>query len=112
MVIEDEDLVLGVACRMLEAVGRETTGASTAAEAFEALGASTYAAILLDLTLPDMSGRELFDRIRECSPDTYLVVTSGYDRADVTRDIDLGETPFLAKPYALEDIQRIFGCAS
>jgi len=112
LVVEDEDVVLGIACRMLEAIGRDTAAASTGAEALAILANGPVASILLDLTLPDMKGRALFDAVRAACPDAQLVVTSGYDREDVTRDIDLGDAVYLAKPYSLADIQRLFACAS
>ena len=112
LVVEDEDVVLGIACRMLEAIGRETAAASTGAEALAILAKGPVAGILLDLTLPDMKGRELFDAVRAACADAQLVVTSGYDREAVTRDIDLGDAVYLAKPYSLADIQRLFSCAS
>ena len=38
--------------------------------------------VILDLGLPDIAGREVLTRIRECSPDAKVVVFSGADTTD------------------------------
>ena len=112
LVIEDEEVVRSVACRMLEAIGRETTSAATGAEAVSAIETSCPVAVLLDLTLPDMAAGDVLRAIRKSCPNTFVVLTSGYQEADVTRDLDTGGAPFLPKPFNIQDLERYFACVS
>jgi len=112
LVVEDEEVVRNVACRMLEAIGREAVGAATGRAGLAAVIEMNPAAVLLDLTLPDMSASEILGEIRAASPDTFVVLTSGYEQDDVTRDLDTGNAPFLPKPFALKDLERLFRCVS
>jgi CheY-like chemotaxis protein len=112
LVIEDEEVVRGVACRMLQAIGRETIGAATGAAGLAALEESCPAAVLLDITLPDMLAADVLAAIRAECPDAFVVLTSGYQEADVTSDLDTGGAPFLQKPFSLNDLERLFPCAS
>jgi two-component system cell cycle sensor histidine kinase/response regulator CckA len=112
LVVEDEDVVRNVARRMLEALGHATAGAGTGAEALESVAAAAPAAVLLDLTLPDMNGGDILGRLRTACPDAHVVLTSGYQKDEVTRGIEVGDAAFLAKPYSLADLEQHFGCAS
>ena len=112
LVIEDEEVVRAVACRMLEAIGRKTVSASTGAEALAAIASHCPVAVLLDLTLPDMEAAAVLAAIREGCPNAFVVLTSGYQEAEVTRDLDTGGAPFLPKPFNLQSLERLFSCAS
>lgn len=46
-------------------------------EAVELLQQQTFDVILLDLTLPDAWGNEVFERVRETAPDTPVVILTG-----------------------------------
>jgi len=112
LVVEDEEVVRNVACRMLEAIGREAVGAATGKAGVAAVVETKPAAVLLDLTLPDMSAADVLGQIRAAIPDAFIVLTSGYEQDDVTRDLETGDAPFLPKTFALKDLERFFGCAS
>jgi len=59
--------------------GFSVTNAKRMEEAVERLGSQEYDVILLDLSLPDSSGLETVDRVRDAAPRTPLVVLSGRD---------------------------------
>lgn len=61
--------------------------------------------ILLDLSMPDMSGAETFRKLREINPAVKIVLTSGYDKDDVLGPTEWqGLTDFLQKPYNLSTL--------
>jgi len=61
--------------------------------------------ILLDVSLPDMSGLEVCSRVREAGLDTPIVMLSGHaDPADVSRGLRLGADDYLTKPYELREL--------
>jgi DNA-binding NarL/FixJ family response regulator len=57
-------------------------------EAVSAVAEMTPDVILLDLAMPQMSGLEAIPEIRRVSPETKIVVFSGFDRLQVSADID------------------------
>ena len=67
----------------------------------------TIRLVVCDLTMPHMDGWETLAALRKVSPGIPIVLTSGYDEADVMGD-ERDEQPqaFLAKPYPLDALQR------
>jgi DNA-binding NtrC family response regulator len=57
-------------------------------------------AVLMDLTMPHLDGRQAFLRMHEIDSTVPVVLTSGYSEADVVADFqDRGLAGFLPKPY-------------
>jgi len=105
LVVEDEKTVSDVACRMLRVIGHETHCVRTGGEALAALEAGGYDQVLLDMTLPDGGSMDVIAAARDRLP---LVIMSGHAKAD----LDIGDLPYLAKPFTLADLSRVFPCAS
>jgi CheY-like chemotaxis protein len=63
--------------------------------------------IILDLSMPRLSGRDTLGRLRALDPDVRVVVTSGHrlDR-EARRLLGEGAVAFVEKPYRLEEISR------
>jgi CheY-like chemotaxis protein len=112
LVVEDEEVVRNVACRMLEAIGRSVVAAANGRAALDIVAREAPAVVLLDLTLPDLHAAEVLGGIRAACPAAFVVLTSGYEREHATRDLETGNAPFLAKPFTLADLERHFGCVS
>ena len=57
-------------------------------------------AVLLDLTMPKMSGAEAFRELRKVRPDVPILVTSGYSEQETVQQFqDQGPVGFIQKPY-------------
>jgi YesN/AraC family two-component response regulator len=87
----------------LEVVGEATNGS----EAVELAAAEQPDAVILDLAMPVMDGLQAIPLIKEASPDTKIVVLSGFD-ADrmAVRALKLGADTYLQKGVALGDISQ------
>jgi YesN/AraC family two-component response regulator len=58
--------------------------------------------VLLDLTMPKMSGTEAFDKIRHLSSDIRIIISSGYHEQEVTKTFaGRNISGFIQKPYNL-----------
>jgi two-component system, cell cycle sensor histidine kinase and response regulator CckA len=56
--------------------------------------------VVLDLSLPGISGEETFKRLKVIDPGVRVVVSSGFPNEDVTRKFDgTGVIGYLQKPY-------------
>ena len=64
--------------------------------------------VLLDLSMPNMDGREALREIRKIRPDAKVVLTSGYESDDITgRFQERGFNAFIQKPCDLETFKKI-----
>ena len=112
LVADDEDVVREVACSMLEALGYSCLTATNGREAVEVFKAkqSEIRAVLLDLTMPELSGHEVFAVIRELSTEVPVIISSGYGKSNELVELDTvgAKTTFLQKPYQFEAFRHAF----
>jgi CheY-like chemotaxis protein len=102
LVVEDDRDVRGIAKWMLESVGFGVLGAENGRRGLELFRkrADEIRAIVLDLTMPEMSGEEAFREIRRLRPDVPILMSSGYSERDVAaRLVATNHTGFIQKPY-------------
>ena len=97
-----------MAARMLQALGFQVL---TAADGLEAValadGSPAPRAVLLDLTMPHMDGRETLRELRRLRADLPVVLCSGYDVLEnADRFAALDFSGFLQKPYRLDDLAQ------
>lgn len=102
LVVEDEPGLLRVLVRYLARLGYEAVAAARASEALESYRAdpTSFAAVLTDLSLPDMRGEDLVVRLRELNPALAVLVASGSPSAlarNAAREAD--RTVSLEKPF-------------
>ena len=87
----------------LEVVGEATNGS----EAVELAASEQPDAVILDLAMPVMDGLQAIPLIKEASPDTKIVVLSGFDADRMAeRALKLGADTYLQKGVALGDISQ------
>jgi len=61
--------------------------------------------ILLDLSMPGMSGTETFSKIKKLDPSAKVILSSGFDESDIAqRLIGQGLVGFLQKPYKMQHL--------
>ena len=80
--------------------------ASTAAEAIEAIRREPPDAILLDVHLPDASGLETYERIRQIDARVPVIMITGHGTTDLAIEaMKAGAFDFLLKPLELNDVR-------
>ena len=102
LVVDDEEFVRQTARMTLERFGFTVLLAASGRQAVEILQATPDGidAVLLDMTMPDMRGDEVFAAIRRLRPDAPVVLTSGYDEYETTSHFaGAGLAGFIQKPY-------------
>jgi len=102
LLVDDEPAVRTVGRRMLEKLGYEVLVAADARRGLELFGEhrAEIVCVVLDVTMPDMSGDECLRELRRLEPAIPVILASGYDESEATRRLDRS-TPygFLCKPY-------------
>ncbi len=115
LVVDDDSVVRSVSAALLTRRGFVVDSVADGHEALErfATSADEYRFVLLDITMPGLSGIEVLQRMRaeerenSRSPITVFLM-SGYSAQDVTRDLgDLVSSGFLQKPFTLSDLDAL-----
>ena len=106
LLVDDDDGVLELAREVLERAGYRVLATTSPNEAIERLAdAPDLVAALLDLVMPEMSGEELFLRLREQRPDLPVILVTGYDAARAAERFSArGLDGFLHKPWEPEEM--------
>ncbi|HEY0201966.1 MAG TPA: response regulator [Burkholderiaceae bacterium] len=107
LLIEDEHDMAAWLMRALKQSGfvPDHAGDARTAEALLALGAG-YDAVVLDLGLPDKHGFSVLSALRDAGNATpVLILTAQGTLPDRVRGLNLGADDFLAKPFAIEELE-------
>jgi CheY-like chemotaxis protein len=108
LVLEDEVGVRHLAVRVLRKLGYEVFEAAHGDDAKRLIskrGAPRVDLVLTDMVMPEMSGPEFAAWLREASPATRVVFTSGYlEESFQPRDRRKPGICFLAKPFSAEQL--------
>lgn len=108
LVVDDEEPIRRLASRMISRTGLHVRTACDGPEAIEIFErhADRIVAVLLDMTMPRMSGAETFRAIRQVRPDVKVLFSSGYDREQSLGQL-AGERGigFLQKPYRAQELE-------
>jgi signal transduction histidine kinase/CheY-like chemotaxis protein len=108
LVVEDDPLVRGMARRALAEAGFEVCEAANGQEALSVAAAEPRLdAVLTDLAMPVIGGRELARRLQQQRPGLPVVFMSGYTDDEVVRRglLERGVS-FLEKPFSSEVLAR------
>jgi CheY-like chemotaxis protein len=102
LVIDDEEGVRIVAKSALEKAGFTILTAQDGREGLQIFHrrAGEIAAVLLDMTMPHMSGDEVYRELVRARPDVPVILSSGYNEQDATSlFVGKGLAGFIQKPY-------------
>ncbi|MFO0947970.1 MAG: response regulator [Planctomycetota bacterium] len=102
LVVDDEPAVLDIACKILEGAGVSVLTARDGYEAVEVFreNVDRIDLVLLDVTMPRMSGDAAYLEIRHIRPDAKVILSSGYAEDQVVdRFLGHGVAGFIKKPY-------------
>lgn len=105
LVVEDNAQLARLLAKGLRTAGYETDLLATAAEARTALLTTSYAALILDLGLPDGDGLSILRELRyRKDPTPVLVLTARGGLDDRVGGLRSGADDYLVKPFALEEL--------
>ena len=107
LVVDDEASVRAVARRVLEGAGYQVVTAVDGREAVETFErrADDFAGVLLDMTMPRLSGVEALREMRRIRPKVRVILSSAYNEQDATRQLkDARSAGFVQKPWLPADL--------
>ena len=106
--VDDENSIAELMRSELPRMGHVATVKQSPGSAIEAVQKNVFDAAIIDLRMPGGSGWDVIDYLREHSPETVCVISTGHgDRDDAIRAIRMGAYDFLPKPVSLFEIANV-----
>jgi PAS domain S-box-containing protein len=109
LLVEDDSNLRTLVARVLKSRGYKVHVAPSGIEALVIASdpATLLDAVITDVVMPGMNGRELVEKLLESRPDMGSLLMSGYTDDDVLRrGVLQGETAFLQKPFTPDQLAR------
>lgn len=112
LIVEDNEQEQYVLAALLRKFDYEPYVVASAEEALDALAGNSFAAILLDITLPGMDGYECARRIRNSDDKSLrstaiIALTARARPEDRQQCLLAGMNDYLSKPFSPENLRRI-----
>ena len=107
LLVDDEEMIVDVGQRMLSKLGYEVLIAKNGQEALSIYrgNADSIGLVVLDMVLPEMSGGEIYDRLKEMNSEVKVILSSGYGLDSKTSEIlSRGCSGFIQKPFSLQSL--------
>lgn len=109
LVVDDEEMILEVGKKMLEKMSHNVIATSSGKEAIKLFEAERHQIdlVVLDMIMPEMGGKETYERIREIDPDVKILIASGYAQDENTAEIlKRGSSGFIQKPFTMKELAQ------
>jgi PAS domain S-box-containing protein len=110
LLVDDEPSVVESIKNMLERLGYTVTTATSASEAFEVFqkNSNDFDLLITDQMMPDMTGLDLTQRMREIRKNIPVILFTGYDEMITTEKLkDTGVREVLMKPVTKREIAEM-----
>lgn len=112
LVVDDSGYARRVLRQMLAAQGHEVIEAGSGMAGLESYALHAPDLVMLDLTMEDMGGVEVLQRLREIEPGVRVIVVSADIQRSTTEMVaDAGAFRFLAKPADADTVARAVDAA-
>ena len=109
LLVDDEEMILGVASQMLEKMGYHVLKAKSGEEAIQLYkeNKDTIDLVILDMIMPGVGGGKTCDTIKEINPSIKILLSSGYSLENQATEIR-GRTwdGFIQKPFKMNRLSR------
>jgi DNA-binding response OmpR family regulator len=100
LVVDDESRLRTMLCRLLEGAGHTAVAAPDGQAALHRLADHEIDLVLLDLTMPTMSGLRVLEVLRDGGSTVPVIVLSAVNEVDArVQALDLGAVDFVGKPF-------------
>jgi two-component system response regulator PilR (NtrC family) len=108
LVVDDETSMQDFLGILLQRSGHEVVTCGTATQAVLALESDEYDLIISDIRMPEMSGLELLERVRDLCPETPIVLITAHGTAEsAVEAMKHGAYDYLTKPFSVDEIRLV-----
>lgn len=107
--VDDHEVLARLSCEILEMQGYRAVSAYNAAEALEKFDKEKFDILVTDFRMEGMNGVELAKKIHSKSPETPVIIVTGYGPIDGGKDVDACLPKDELFPQLLEKIKLFLG---
>ena len=106
LIVDDEEMVRNTAQRILETFGYTVVTAEDGIQGLDIYRErqDTIDAVLLDLTMPKMSGQMVLAELVQFDPGVKVIISSGHSSAGVEEKVHSRARGFASKPYEVKEL--------
>lgn len=109
LLVDDEPMIRNLGRAILQGYGYQVLLAEDGRDAIRRYESAREQIdlVILDLTMPHLSGRDAFQRLRQINPEVPVIFASGYSAEQVSEEDHEQILGFVGKPYRPEDLARV-----
>jgi two-component system cell cycle sensor histidine kinase/response regulator CckA len=109
LLVDDEEMILDVGVQLLKKMGYRVLTAAHGDQALEIYSRhkDSIAIVVLDLVMPQISGGEIYDRLKAIDSNVKVLLSSGYSVDGQAAEIlNRGCDGFIQKPFRLDELSK------
>lgn len=107
LIVEDDQLLNNTLCYNLCMSGYSLDSALSKQQASNYIKKYDYDIIVLDINLPDGNGFDLCRELKECRPDSIVIILTANDmESDMLKGYELGADDYITKPFYMSVFQK------
>ena len=106
--VDDHEVLARLSCEILEMQGYRAVSAYSAADALKKFDEQEFDILVTDFRMEGMNGVELARKVREKSPQTPVIIVTGYGPIDGNKDLTVLQKDNLF-PELIEKIKLYLG---
>ena len=104
LIVDDEENIRGLLQEVLQAVGYQTFEATSGAQAIHLFEAESPDLVILDISMPGLSGFQVLRRLRLTSEIPVIMLSARIDPIDKVESLQLGADDYITKPFEIEEM--------
>lgn len=108
LVVDDEESIREFFEIMLKREGYEVLTASNGREALESLKKQPVDLVISDIQMPELSGMELLNAVRELDPELLFIMITAFGNTETAVEaMKLGAYDYVQKPFKIDEVKII-----
>jgi len=108
LIVDDNPNMSSLLSEMLEVFDYDSVRASNGNEALDVLQSGGISMVITDMRMPNMSGLELLEAVKEKYPSLPVVLISGYSVNQVNSQMSAVKPDgFLGKPLMMSEVEKM-----
>jgi DNA-binding NtrC family response regulator len=108
LVVDDEDSIRNRCVQLLQRRDYNVRGVNDGEQALFLITKDRFSLVFTDIRMPGLNGIDLLERIKEISPDTEVVMITGYGTVEnAVEAIKLGAYDYITKPFDMDRLLKV-----